>query len=73
MHFSWRMAESFECKKSGREISNGVEEEEHEGMYMGDVEKADGFCYLEDAINSSGGCERLQCMVRRCRLGVDEV
>lgn len=24
---------------------------------MGDVEKADGFCYLEDAINSSGGCE----------------
>ena len=48
-----RMAESFECKKF-REVSNGVVEEQ-EGMSMGDVDKVDRFCYLEDTINSGSG------------------
>ena len=58
------MAESFECKKCW-EVSNGVVEEQ-EGMYIGDVEKVDKFCYLGDTINSGGGCEIA--VLRRCRL-----
>ena len=48
-------------------ISNGSGEvEEQETMYMNN-QKMDYFCYLNDMINSGGGCEIA--VARKCRYG----
>ena len=58
------LAESFVCEKC-KNISKGVVEPEEK--LCDAVETVNGFCYLGDRLNASGGCEAA--VTARARLG----